>query len=47
MAGQLEKRSRQLAELRGRSEEEALLHLIGLMRQGWAARQKLDGENIP
>jgi hypothetical protein len=40
MAGQLQKRARQLAEQKGRSEEEALEHLLGLMRQGWAARER-------
>jgi len=39
MAGQLDKRARQLAEQKGRSYEEALVHLLGLMRQGWAAKQ--------
>jgi hypothetical protein len=37
MAAQLEKRARQLAEQKGRSYEEALGHLLELMRQGWAA----------
>jgi len=40
MAGQLDKRARQLAEQKGRSYEEALQHLLTLMRQGWAAREK-------
>ncbi len=38
MAAQLDKRARQLAEQKGRSYEEALAHLLGLMSQGWAAR---------
>ncbi len=38
MASQLDKRARQLAELKSRSYEDALLHLLSLMRQGWAAR---------
>lgn len=38
MAAQLDKRARQLAEAKGRSYEEALTHLLGLMRQGWAAQ---------
>lgn len=38
MAAQLDKRARQLAEAKGRSYEEALQHLLGLMRQGWAAQ---------
>jgi hypothetical protein len=37
MAAQLDKRARQLAEAKGRSYEEALAHLLGLMKQGWAA----------
>ena len=37
MAAQLDKRARQLAAQKGRSYEEALQHLLGLMRQGWAA----------
>jgi hypothetical protein len=41
MAAQLDKRARQLAEQKGRSYEEALQHLINLMKQGWAARQNL------
>jgi hypothetical protein len=40
MAGQLQKRARQLAREKGRSEDEALAHLLGLMRQGWAARER-------
>jgi hypothetical protein len=37
MAAQLDKRARQLAEQKGRSHEEALQHLLNLMKQGWAA----------
>jgi hypothetical protein len=40
MAAQLNKRASQLAEQKGRSYDEALTHLIGLMRQGWAAKEK-------
>ncbi|HTI97309.1 MAG TPA: hypothetical protein VL527_00290 [Dongiaceae bacterium] len=40
MAAQLDKRARQLAEQKGRSYEEALTHLIGLMKQGWAAKER-------
>jgi len=40
MATQLDKRARQLAEQKGRSYEEALQHLLALMRQGWSAREK-------
>lgn len=39
MAAQLDKRARQLAERKDRSYEEALTHLLGLMRQGWAAKE--------
>ena len=38
MAAQLDKRARQLAEQKGRSYEEALQHLLHLMRQGWSAQ---------
>ena len=40
MAAQLDKRAHQLAEAKGRSYDEALTHLLGLMRQGWAAKEK-------
>ena len=40
MAAQLDKRARQLAAEKGRSHEEALQHLVGLMRQGWSAKEK-------
>jgi len=40
MAAQLDKRARQLAEQKGRSYDEALKHLLTLMRQGWAAKEK-------
>ena len=40
MAAQLDKRARQLAAEKGRSYEEALQHLITLMRQGWSAKGK-------
>ncbi|HTV40166.1 MAG TPA: hypothetical protein VMF08_06310 [Candidatus Sulfotelmatobacter sp.] len=40
MAMQLDKRARQLMELKGRSYDEAMGHLLALMRQGWAAKQK-------
>jgi hypothetical protein len=40
MAAQLDKRARQLAEQKNRSYEEALAHLLDLMRQGWAAKEK-------
>ena len=37
MAAQLDKRARQLAAAKGRTYEEALTHLLNLMKQGWAA----------
>jgi len=40
MAAQLDQRARQLAAEKGRSHEEALQHLITLMRQGWSAKEK-------
>ncbi len=40
MAAQLDKRARQLAEQKGRSYDEALTHLLELMRQGWAAKER-------
>ena len=39
MAMQLDKRARQLMELKGRSYDEALRHLLALMQQGWAAKR--------
>jgi FtsZ-binding cell division protein ZapB len=40
MAAQLDRRARQLAAEKGRSYEEALQHLLTLMSQGWAAKEK-------
>ena len=40
MAAQLDKRARQLAAEKGRTYDEALQHLVGLMRQGWSAKEK-------
>ena len=39
MAMQLDKRAKQLMELKG-SYDEAIRHLLALMRQGWAAKEK-------
>ena len=39
MAAQLDKRAHQLAEQKGRTYEDALQHLLELMRHGWAAQQ--------
>ena len=41
MAAQLDKRAKQLAEQKRRSYEEALAHLLTLMKQGWAAPKNL------
>ena len=43
MAAQLDKRALQLARHKNRTYEEALTHLLGLMRQGWAAKEKETG----
>ena len=40
MATQLDKRARQLAEQKRRSYDDALAHLLNLMKQGWAAQEK-------
>ena len=40
MAGQLDKRARQLAREKERPYEEALAHLLSLMKEGWAGQQK-------
>ena len=40
MAAQLDKRAKQLAEAKGRSYEEALTHLLTMMKQGWAAKER-------
>ena len=40
MAAQLDKRARQLSEQTGRTREESLAHLLNLMKQGWAAKEK-------
>ena len=41
MAAQLDKRARQLATQKERSYEEALQHLLNLMKQGWSAQEHL------
>lgn len=40
MAAQLLKRATQLSAQTGRTEEEALMHLLTLMRQGWSAKER-------
>ena len=40
MAAQLDKRAQQLAAAKGRTYEDALAHLLKLMAQGWAAKER-------
>ena len=40
MAAQLDKRAKQLAAEKNRTYDEALEHLLKLMAQGWAAKEK-------
>jgi len=40
MAAQLDKRARQIAVERNQSYEQALAHLLALMRQGWSAKER-------
>lgn len=40
MASQLDKRAGQLSAEKGKTREEALAHLLALMKQGWAAKEK-------
>ena len=40
MAAQLDKRAQQLAQQKGKTYEEAMAHLLALMKQGWAAKEK-------
>ncbi|MGZ8900934.1 MAG: hypothetical protein ACXW3Z_12635 [Limisphaerales bacterium] len=40
MAAQLDKRARQLSAEKGSSYEESMSHLLGLMKQGWAAKAR-------
>ena len=41
MATQLDKRARQLAAQKNKTYEEAMSHLLGLMKQGWAAQGRI------
>jgi len=41
MAGQLDKRAKQLAEKNRQTYAEAMTHLLSLMKQGWAAQSKI------
>ena len=40
MAAQLDKRALQLVEQKERSYDDALAHLLRLMSQGWAAKER-------
>jgi hypothetical protein len=40
MAAQLDKRARQLSQQKNRSYDDAMSHLLELMRQGWAAKER-------
>ena len=40
MAAQLDKRAAQLATEQNRTHDEALAHLLNLMKEGWAAQQR-------
>jgi len=40
MASLLDKRAQQLAAQKGHTHEEALAHLLELMKQGWAAKER-------
>jgi hypothetical protein len=40
MAAQLDKRARQMSAQKNRTYEDAMAHLLELMKQGWAAKEK-------
>jgi hypothetical protein len=40
LAAQLDKRAQQLAKAKNKSHAEALAHLLSLMKQGWAAKER-------
>jgi hypothetical protein len=40
MAAQLDKRAQQLSAQKNKTYEEAMSHLLNLMKQGWAAKEK-------
>jgi hypothetical protein len=40
MAAQLDKRARQLSSERGGSYEQSMAYLVGLLQQGWAAKER-------
>ena len=43
MAAQLDKRARQLMVERNQTYDQSLAHLLGLLRQGWAAQETVEG----
>ncbi|MSU32871.1 MAG: hypothetical protein EXS25_09495 [Pedosphaera sp.] len=45
MAKQLDRRARQLSEIKGRTYDEALVHLLRMMAGGWAAKG-IEGSNL-
>jgi len=47
MAAQLDKRARQLVAERDGTYEHAMAHLLGLMKQGWAAQAAPGGVRNP
>ena len=40
MASQLDKRARQLMTEKSLSYDQSMAHLLGLMKQGWSAKEK-------
>jgi hypothetical protein len=40
MASQLDKRAQQISAGKGSSYEQAMGHLLGLMKQGWSAKER-------
>jgi hypothetical protein len=40
MAAQLDKRARQLMSQKGTTYEQAMAHLLALLKQGWAAKER-------
>ena len=40
MAAQLDKRARQIAAERNQTYAQSLAHLLGLMSQGWSAKER-------
>ena len=40
MAGQLDKRARQLTDQKGKTYEQAMNHLLNLMARGWASKER-------